>query len=332
MQIGIVGAGAFGTALAMAAARNGVRSVLWTRRLEQERSINKDHLNIQRFPDVPLSSLIRATIDIKELAQCGGVILATPAQTMRSICQLLRFLPVTMPLLITSKGIEQETGKFMLDILEEELDHRRVAILSGPSFAIEIMQGLPTALTLASQDEVSSRIFASALSSPTFRLYHSTDVVSTQVGGALKNILAIAAGIVLGKGLGRNAHAALLSRGLKEMLGVALAKGGQLQTLMGLSGMGDLVLTCSDKKSRNMSLGISLSSGNGFPRSLDGAPLLTEGVFSARSVEKLAKEHGLDLPICTAVHKIVNENQDIGKEIDNLLERELSSSPEIPFF
>ena len=257
---GIVGTGAWGTALAVAAQRAGRDVILWARRADLATSLNEKHENTAYLPGIPLPAPLRATTDASDLAACNALILATPAQHLRATAKLLApVLPATVPLIVASKGIELTTHKLMSEVLAQELPRNPVAVLSGPSFAAEVARDLPAALTLAS--EWGTESLARALSSPTLRLYTTDDIIGTQIGGAIKNVLAIACGIVAGRALGENARAALMTRGLAEIMRLGTALGARSETMMGLSGLGDIALTCSSPQSRNMSLGLALGQG-----------------------------------------------------------------------
>ncbi len=237
---------------------------------------------------------------------------------------LAQLAPAVAPgaaLVIASKGIEQETGLLLSEVVAEAGAFERVAVLSGPTFAAEVARGLPTAVTLAAEDRGLAEDLAHALGGPLFRPYVATDVVGAQIGGAVKNVIAIACGVVHGRGLGENARAALITRGLAEIGRLGAAKGASPQTLMGLSGLGDLTLTCNSIQSRNMSLGVALGEGRSLADVLGARNSVAEGVWTAQSVGALARRLGVEMPICGAVERILHEGADIEAEIEGLLSR-----------
>ena len=325
-RIGVVGAGAWGTALALIAARAGREAILWARNSKIADDINRQHVNSVYLPEVKLPDTLRATGDLAELGGADALLLAPPAQGMRAVAtRLSGELPAATPLVICAKGIEQNSLAMMHEILSEILPDNPVAVLSGPTFAAEAGRGLPTAVTLAvSNDEVGAAIgeqLVSAIGMPTFRPYLSTDIVGAEIGGAVKNVLAIACGIVSGRQLGENARAAIITRGMAEILRLGLAKGALQETMMGLSGMGDLVLTCGSNQSRNMSLGQALGEGQDLADILASRPTVAEGVFSASAVCDLAATLNVEMPICAAVNSIVNHDANVDDAIENLLNR-----------
>lgn len=322
-KITVIGAGAWGTALAMAAQRAGRDVLIQAYEPEVADSINKNHVNATYLPGYPLDPSIRATPDLHEaIARADAVLMVAPAQHVRGVCQLLKDdWPAHLPMVICAKGIEIKTEKLLSEVVAEVLPQVPLAVLSGPSFAAEVARENPTAVTLAAETQELAIDLTGALASPLFRIYRSTDVVGAQIGGAVKNVLAIACGIAQGKEMGDNARAFLITRGLAEITRLGLAKGAQMETLMGLSGIGDLTLTCSAMQSRNFSLGFALGKGNSLEEILGGRNAVTEGVHTAASVKELATSLGVDLPICTAVSKILNDGADIEKTIAGLLDR-----------
>ena len=322
-RIGIIGAGAWGTALATLACRAGLEVILQARETDAVDAINSKHENTLYLPGVPLDPAIKATPDIAEAtAGAEAVILTAPAQFLRPVMKTLKGkLEPGVPVIICAKGIEQDTGALMSEIAEEELPETPVAVLSGPTFAIEVARDLPAAVTLAASDEALGIELSDALGTPRFRIYRSDDVIGAQIGGAVKNVLAIGCGIAEGRGLGDNAQAALITRGLAEIVRLGLAKGARAETLMGLCGIGDLVLTCNAMQSRNFSLGVALGKGEALADILDARTSVAEGVFSAGSVSQLARDQGVDMPICLAVDGILNHFADIDATIEGLLSR-----------
>jgi glycerol-3-phosphate dehydrogenase (NAD(P)+) len=322
-RVGIIGAGAWGTALAAAARRAGCQVRLWAREPEVVASIAARRVNALFLPDVTLDPEIAATTDLAEAADAEILLLVPPAQHLRTTAAALAaHVPSGRPVVICAKGIERETGALMTEAADA-LRHAAVMVLSGPTFAAEVARGLPTALTLAAADKDAGRTVAGTLSSRTFRPYLTTDVIGTQIGGAVKNVLAIGCGIAEGRRLGANARAALLTRGLAEIVRLAVARGGRAETLMGLSGLGDLVLTASSMQSRNYSLGVALGQGRTLADVLGERRAVTEGVTTAAAVTALAGRIGVDMPIAAAVDRILNHGAAIDDAMRALLERPL---------
>lgn len=320
-RIGVIGGGAWGTALAALSAEQG-DTILWARNAAVIDSINGSHANPLYLPDVSLPETLNATGDLADLKDCDALVLAVPAQTLRTFADLIRHsLPLDAPLVIAAKGIEISTGLLPSEVLAELLPGRKLAILTGPNFASEVALGLPAASTLACADAELGTALVQRLGRPTFRPYLSDDVIGAQIGGAVKNVLAIACGIVIGRQLGDNARAALITRGLAEMTRLGLALGAKRETLMGLSGLGDLVLTCSGTQSRNLSLGIALGEGRTLEQIMAGRRSVAEGVHTARAIEALAKRRDVDMPICTAVDAILHKGASIGDALAALLAR-----------
>ena len=321
-KLGIIGAGAWGTALAHMAARAGRTITIQAREAEVARAINRDRRNPLFLPDVDLDPAIVATTDGAEAVRADAVLLAAPAQFMRDVCSpLAAAWRPGVPAVICAKGIEQESLALMSEVVAQVLPLAPIAVLSGPTFAREVAAGLPAAVTLAAGDPAICRGLARAIGSARFRTYRSDDPVGAQMGGAVKNVLAIACGIVQGRGLGDNARAALITRGLGEIVRLGKAKGGRPETLMGLSGLGDLTLTCNAMQSRNYSLGVALGEGVNLDEVLRGRASVTEGVFTASSVAGLAERLDVDMPISAAVDRVLNEGADIDETIAGLLAR-----------
>jgi glycerol-3-phosphate dehydrogenase (NAD(P)+) len=314
-RIAIAGAGAWGTALANTTARAGRKVTLVARSEKSAQAITRQREN-PRLPGIRLEDDVVPTADTAAFAEADAILMVVPAQSLRDAVAALPKLKDGTPLVICAKGIEQHTRKFMSDVVAEVLPNAPIAILSGPSFASDVGRGLPAAVTLAAHDEELARTLALALGATTFRLYHSTDVRGAEIGGAAKNVLAIAASIVAGKKLGASAAAALTTRGFAELLRFARTYGARPETIMGLSGLGDLILTCSSTQSRNYSLGIALGGG--------GAPLngtLAEGAFTAAALVALAKEKNIEMPIAAAVEAVLDRSLSIDEAIDALLMR-----------
>ena len=322
-NIAIIGAGAWGTALAMVARRAGRNVVLQAHEPEVAAAINGSHENSLFLPGMALDPEIRATNDPAEaVVDADVVLLAVPTQFLRVVLTgLLGYLPSAAPVVICAKGIEQGTLALMSEICEEVVPQAPVAVLSGPTFAAEVALDQPTAVTLASADEALGVGLSKALGTPQFRIYRSDDIVGAQVGGAVKNVLAIGCGIVEGRGLGDNTKAALMTRGLAEIVRLGLAKGAKAETLMGLSGIGDLVLTCNAMQSRNFSLGVALGQGEDLNGILAARTSVAEGIFSAASVSELAGSLSIDMPLSVAVDGILNHFADINATIEGLLAR-----------
>jgi glycerol-3-phosphate dehydrogenase (NAD(P)+) len=326
-QIAIIGGGAWGTALAATARRAGCTTALYAREPEIVAAINAGEGNPGFLPGIALPDGIRASADLGDaIRDAEAVILVVPAQFMRrTVEDLARTIPAALPIILAAKGVEQKTTALMSEIVEDILPDHPLAALSGPSFAAEVARGLPVALTLACKDAALGRRLIAMLGSPMFRLYQSEDIVGAEIGGAVKNVLAIACGIVEGRGLGDNARAALITRGLAELMRLGRKKGAATETMMGLAGLGDLVLTCNAMQSRNFSFGHALGQGKSAAEILAERVAVTEGVTSAVSVIQLAAALGVDMPICAAVHAIIHEGRDIDTAIRMLMDRPLTS-------
>lgn len=321
-HFGIAGAGAWGTALAIALSRAGRSVTLWARSPALAASLSQKRENTAYLPGVKLDPALNITNNLADLAACNALILAMPAQHLRAACKALAPLcGPSRPVIIAAKGIELLTHRFMSEVVAEELSGHSVFVLSGPSFANEIAQNRPAALTLASESEAGE--LARAMSSPLLRLYTTDDIIGTQIGGAVKNVLAIACGIVTGRDLGENARAALITRGLAEMIRLGNALGARAETLMGLSGLGDVVLTCSSPQSRNMSLGLALGQGKSLQDILGSRTGVTEGISTAAAALSLAHHHGVDMPVVKATDMILREKAGIDDIIAELLSRPL---------
>ncbi len=321
-RIAIVGAGAWGTALATVARRTGREVTIWARSREVATEINESHSNKNYLQDVTLDAAIRATNDLAALRDADAILWVTPAQHLRDVAaRAVAHLRDGAPVVLCCKGFEQGSGKLMTEVAAEALPLIAIAVLSGPTFAAEVARGLPTAVTLAASDTGLGRDLVQALGTPAFRPYLSADPIGAEVGGAVTNVLAIACGIAIGRKLGDNARAALLTRGLAEIMRLGLALGAQPATLMGLSGLGDLTLTCNGRQSRNLSLGIALGEGQKLADYLTGRRTVAEGLFSAGAVAARARGLNIEMPLADAVDAIVNRNADIGQAITALLNR-----------
>ncbi len=317
-RIGVAGAGAWGMALAIAAAAAGRAVVLWGRDETRMGSLAATRRS-DRLPGVVLSRAVLATSDLNDLARCDAILVAAPAQSSREIATRLAGVPGSAPLVSCAKGIERVTHAFMTEVLCQAAPGRQTAILSGPSFAADVAAGLPTAVTLASADESLARALCDALRGPNLRLYHSTDVRGVEIGGAAKNVLAIACGVASGHGLGASAVAALIARGFAELRRFGEAFGARGSTLMGLSGLGDLVLTCFSSQSRNFAFGQALGQGMSVTEAREGR--LAEGVFTALALIELARERGVDMPIASCVERLIEGTLDVPGAVEALLAR-----------
>jgi glycerol-3-phosphate dehydrogenase (NAD(P)+) len=321
-RIGIIGAGAWGTALGLVALRAGRAAIVWAREPDVADAINARHENPVFLPGIALDPALVATPELAEAARCDALLLAVPAQFLRAVTRdLARLVAPGLPCAICAKGIERTTGALLSDVCAETLPEAQLAVLSGPTFAPEVARGLPTAVTIAAGDAALARGFVAALGGRAFRPYAGDDPVGTQIGGAVKNVVAIACGIVEGRGLGENARAALIARGLAEMTRLALAMGGRADTLMGLSGLGDLVLTCTGESSRNFSLGRALGADASLDAVLGQRRSIAEGVETASAAVALAKRHAVEMPISDAVDAILHRGAAIDEAIAALLAR-----------
>ena len=318
-RLAIVGAGAFGTALAQLAGRDGRDVLLWARNPDLADTINRVHENPSYLPGQPLNPAIRATSSLGELAEADCWLMVTPAQATRGVLEAAPKL--AKPLILCSKGIEMGSGKLQADVAEEVSPGSTVGVLSGPGFAHEIAAGLPTAVTFASTDEALYRDFQRRLATPAFRLYHTDDVIGAEVGGAVKNVLAIACGVVEGKGLGQSARAALIARGFAEMSRFATALGARRETLAGLSGLGDLVLTCTSTSSRNYALGVGIGEGRSAADLLAGRHGVAEGAFTAPVLARIGREMDIDMPVVDAVGALIAGEATVDQVLGALLAR-----------
>jgi glycerol-3-phosphate dehydrogenase (NAD(P)+) len=314
-RIAVIGAGAWGTALANCAARAGRDVTLWARDAAMVAQLTVTREN-PRLPGIKLDARVAATGAIADVVHADALLLAVPAQDLRTAATALNpHVKAGTPVIACAKGIERGTHRFMTEIIGETIPAAVPAILSGPSFAADVARGLPTAVTLACADEAIAAPLSRALGSQTFRPYHTSDVRGVEIGGAAKNVLAIAAGIVQGRKLGASATAALVTRGFAELARFGRALGARTETLTGLSGLGDLILTCSSPQSRNFSLGIALGEGRAAPGKL------AEGAFTARALVELANQKDVDMPIATAVAAVVDETLSVDAAIESLLTR-----------
>lgn len=327
MTILVLGAGAWGTALAHLLAANGNDVVIWAHRASVAESINRDHVNDRHLPELPLWSSLRAIAHPDQApSHISMCLVVTPSQAVRPVLSEFRNLVAAeAPVIIASKGIEIASGKLMTEVAADIVRGAPLMMLSGPSFAEEVAQSLPTAVALACHNDWADigQFWCQKFAGNSFRPYLNFDPVGVAVGGAVKNVIAIACGIAMGRGMGANAHAGLLTRGLAEMTRLALALGGRAETMMGLAGLGDLALTCSNTRSRNMSLGLALGQGQSLDAYCQDKVDIIEGIPNALAVSQKARSLGVDMPICHAVSSILHQQADIGETIHNLLMRPL---------
>ena len=321
---GVIGAGAWGTALAQTAGCAGLDVLLQAREPEVIDSIRARRVNDAFLPDVVLGERVGVTPDLADLANRDIILAVPPAQHLRGVMRAFapHYRPGT-PIVLCAKGIERGSLKLMTEVLAEEIPGATVAVLSGPSFAADVARGLPTAVTLACEEADLGEALMTALSAPAFRPYLADDLIGAEAGGALKNVLAVGAGIVEGRQLGRSAHAALITRGFAEMTRLAVALGGRAETVAGLCGLGDLVLTCSSPMSRNMSLGLALGQGQTVEQALAGKRSVAEGYESAPAVRELAARLGVETPICEGVAAVLARETTVEQAMEDLLSRPL---------
>lgn len=325
MRISVIGGGAWGTALAQIAAADGQPVTLWAREPEVVESINARHVNELFLANVRLSDSIVATDDLDALRDADALLVVAPAQHVRAVLGGQDF--GTKPLVLCAKGIEAGSKLLVGEVARAVQPAAPIAVLSGPTFAHEVAAGLPTAVTLACEDADLGTALAERLASPTFRTYASDDVIGAEIGGAVKNVLAIGCGVVEGAGLGQNARAALIARGFAEMTRFGLARGARVETMAGLSGLGDLVLTCSSTSSRNFSLGVGLGGGRSAEELLSDRRTVAEGAFTAPVLREAAAEAGVDMPVTDAVCALL-EGAPVGDVIGALLSRPLRGERE----
>ncbi len=324
-RLGVIGAGAWGTALAVAARRAGRDVVLWARRPEQAAAIAASRENARYLPGIALDPAIKVTAEARDLATSDALLLVVPSQHLRALAAELEAVLPRVPLVLCAKGIELASGKLLDQVVDEALPGRPVAVLSGPTFAAEVAKGLPAAVTLAASQADLGQALAEALGSAAFRPYWSDDVTGVLIGGAVKNVIAIAAGMVAGHGYGENARAALITRGLAEIGRLAEALGGRRETLMGLSGLGDLVLTCGSTQSRNFSLGQRIGEGKTLAEATGASRGVAEGVATATAVLALGQRLEVELPIAAAVDAVLHGGASLDHAVGALLARPLKS-------
>jgi glycerol-3-phosphate dehydrogenase (NAD(P)+) len=319
VKLGVVGGGAWGTALAQVVATGGRETLLWALEDDVVSAINRTHENPIYLRGLELDPAIRATANFSELEHCDAWLVVTPAQHMRAVLE--QAADCEKPLVLCSKGIEERTGKLLNDVAAEVCPGAPLAVLSGPTFAHEVAQGHPTAVTLAAADARLAEQLRDRIAQPSFRIYLSDDVAGAEIGGAVKNVLAIACGVVEGRGLGQNARAALIARGFAEMTRFGLAFGAHRETLAGLSGLGDLVLTCTSTSSRNYALGKGIGEGRSAAELMADRKTVAEGAFTAPVLARLARGRGIDMPIVDAVDALVAGRAQVDEVLEGLLSR-----------
>jgi glycerol-3-phosphate dehydrogenase (NAD(P)+) len=322
-SIAVLGAGSWGTALAMLLARNGVRVHLWGQAAEAE-ALARDGENRRYLPGIPLPPGIQPLADLGQaLAGADEVLMVLPSHAFRPVLRRLRDHGMAgRPLAWATKGLEPGSDKLLSEVAAEELGAGPFAVLSGPSFAREVAQGLPTAITVAATDRDYADRWAGLLHSDRFRAYTSDDILGVQVGGAAKNVMAIGAGVADGLGFGANTRAALITRGLAEILRLGLALGGRMETFMGLAGLGDLVLTCTDDQSRNRRMGLALARGLSVEAAREQIGQAVEGVDTVRGLRQKARGLGIEMPITEQIHRVLFEGLSPRVAVQALLERE----------
>lgn len=320
--VGVLGAGSWGTALAMQLARNGAPAYLWGRDAAQLAAMHTARCNARYLPDLPFPEQLCIEADLgRVLAACSDILIAAPSSALRTVLQPLAATPHRV--VWATKGFEEGSGKLPHEVAHEVLGSARpVAVLSGPSFAREVAADLPTAITLATTDTVFGEAFAARLHGGAFRVYTSDDVTGVEIGGAVKNVIAIGAGLADGLGFGANARAALITRGLSEIQRLGIALGGRPETFMGLAGMGDLVLTCTDDQSRNRRCGKLLAKGLSATAAQAEIAQVVEGVAAARETRRVAVRVGVDMPISEQIYRVLYENLPPRVAVEALLERE----------
>jgi len=321
-SVSVIGGGAWGTALAQMLAAVGRLTRIWAREEEVITAINGRHCNDIYLPNVTLSTNVKATSNLAEAAETDVLLLVAPAQFFRSVAkELAKHLKPGLPVVICAKGIELGSHALMSEVITETLPKNPLAILSGPTFAIEVAQGMPTAVTLACADKNLGSELVELIGQPYFRPYWTDDVIGAQIGGAVKNVLAIACGIVEGRKMGDNARAALMTRGLAEVMRYGALRGARAETLMGLSGLGDLTLTCNSLLSRNMSLGTELGTGRTMKEVLAGRQSVAEGSLTAGAITDHIRALDIEMPICSAVNAILNQQANLDETIKALMQR-----------
>ncbi len=329
VKIGVVGGGAWGTALAHLSATAGCDVTLWARENDVVTSINERHENEMFLEGVTLSQNVKATTNLAEIAGSDFVFMVVPAQFVRTVVTELKdHISDNAAIVLCAKGIEQSSGKLMTEVVSEIVPKSPLVVLSGPTFAREVAQGLPSAVTVASKYQQVTQRLSDAIGQPTFRPYASRDIVGAEIGGALKNVFAIACGITTGRKMGDNARAALITRSLSEMVRYGERYGAERSTMIGLCGLGDLILTCSSTQSRNMSLGIDIGEGKTVAELMNGRKTVAEGYHTSSVLAKICRDEKIDLPIVMAVNDILHEGKNVDTVITDLLNRPFVSEIE----
>ncbi len=325
-NIAIMCGGSWGTSIAQTIANTGCNTKLWVREKNLVTEINENHTNSGYLPDIDLNDSILAMNSIEDtIKDAEAIFMVSPAQHMRSILEQMKpYLNLETPIVLCSKGIEVATGMRMSDVLYEISPETPYLVLSGPTFADEVAKGLPAAVTLATNHKEIGIEIAKTIKSKTFRPYVTGDPIGAEISGAIKNVIAIACGIVYGRNLGENARAAIMTRGMAEMKRMGMALGAKSETFLGLSGMGDLTLTCNSSKSRNFSLGVMCGEGHSLNEILTKSKQVTEGVATANAVLDFARKHAVDMPICQAVNDTLHNGTSIDDTIESLLSRPLT--------
>lgn len=322
LKIGVIGGGAWGTALAQLSAKAGSKVILWAREEKVVKKINEEHENEMFLKGVGLSNNLRATTNFADMVGNEFIFVAVPAQFVRSVLkEVKKYLSDGVILVLCAKGIEQSSGKLMTEVVSEIMPKAPLVVLSGPTFAREVALGLPSAVTIASKYQQITKRLLGVIGQPTFRPYVSRDIVGAEIGGALKNVFAIACGITTGRKMGDNARAALITRSLSEMVRYGESYGAERSTMMGLCGLGDLILTCSSTQSRNLSLGIALGEGKTIEDLMTNRLTVAEGYYTSSVLAKISQDKNIDMPIVMAVNDILHEGKNIDQVIGDLLNR-----------
>jgi glycerol-3-phosphate dehydrogenase (NAD(P)+) len=326
----VIGAGSWGTALAILLAREGHPTQLWGRDPAQLHAMRQAQRNVRYLPEAPFPEALSVTSDLKAALQdARDVLIAVPSHAFRATLEnIRRHLDPDTRIAWATKGFEITTGMLPHQVVREVLGARPGAVLSGPTFAKEVGAGLPTAMTIASRDEQFAKELAMSLSGPSFRAYTQTDIMGVEVGGAVKNVIAIGSGIADGMGYGANTRVALITRGLAEMMRLGVKLGASRETFMGLAGLGDLVLTCTDDQSRNRRFGMALGRGDALSEAQNAIHQVVEGVPAARAVCEVAERLGVDMPICREIYRIMYENKPVPAAVQALMGREVRSETE----
>jgi glycerol-3-phosphate dehydrogenase (NAD(P)+) len=322
LKIGVIGGGAWGTALAQLSAKAGSNVILWAREEKVVKKINEEHENEMFLKGVGLSNKVRATTNLADMVGNEFIFIAVPAQFVRSVLkEVKKYLSDGVILVLCAKGIEQSSGKLMTEVVSEIMPKSPLVVLSGPTFAREVALGLPSAVTIASKYQQITKRLLRVIGQPTFRPYASRDIAGAEIGGALKNVFAIACGITIGRKMGDNARAALITRSLSEMVRYGESYGAERTTMMGLCGLGDLILTCSSTQSRNLSLGIALGEGKTIEDLMTNRLTVAEGYYTSSVLAKISQDKNIDMPIVMAVNDILHEGKNIDQVIGDLLNR-----------